>query len=82
MYDERCCAENLADGFTTPFCSSGSDFRLLSCLWASETLPDMRKKLGLVVSLVCGLPTGILMKKPVMPILMLVLFGVVWIFVK
>lgn len=75
--DER-CAESPADGFTMPFCSSGSDFHLLPCLCVSEKLPDTRRrKLCPVVSLVCGLPAGTLMKKPVMPILMLVLFGVV-----
>ena len=55
--DEGCCTEDSVDGITMPFCSSSSDFHLLSCLCASETLPDMRKrKLCLVVSLVCGLP--------------------------
>lgn len=59
--DERCCAENSVDGITVPFCSSSSDFHLLSCLCASETPPDMRKrKLCLVVSLVRGLPSDTL----------------------
>lgn len=77
--DERCYPENSVDRITMPFCSSSWGFCLLSCLYTSETLPDMRKrKLCLVLSLVCGLPADTFMKKPVMLILMLALFSVVW----